>query len=78
MYLSRYPVTDEHSDYINAVEVDGFQCPEMFIATQQPLPNTVSDFWRMIDEKEVTTIVSLNEINKDDEVMNTFYYYSED
>ncbi|KAK5647799.1 hypothetical protein RI129_002691 [Pyrocoelia pectoralis] len=66
VYISRYPVSDEHSDYINAVEVDGFRAPQRFIATQQPLPHTVSDFWRMVDEKEVTTIISLNRINKDD------------
>ncbi|XP_031348305.1 receptor-type tyrosine-protein phosphatase delta-like isoform X2 [Photinus pyralis] len=66
VYLTRYPVSDEHSDYINSVEVDGFRAPQRFIVTQQPLPHTVSDFWRMVDEKEVTTIISLNKITNDD------------
>lgn len=68
VYLSRFPVNDEYSDYINAVEVDGFRCPQQFIVTQQPLKETVPEFWRMVDEKEVTTIVSLNKINLADEV----------
>lgn len=36
-----------------------------FIVTQDPLngpvANTISDFWRMVDEQFVTVIVSLNE-----------------
>lgn len=68
IYISRYPTHDEHSDYINAVPVDGFRFKEQFIVTQTPLPNTVIDFWRMVAEKEVKVIVSLNGIPVDDEV----------
>ncbi|KAF2895512.1 hypothetical protein ILUMI_10660 [Ignelater luminosus] len=63
VYLSRYPTSDEHSDYINAIEVDDYHLTSRFIVTQQPLPNTIRDFWRMVSAKNVTTIVSLNEIN---------------
>ncbi|KAF5275049.1 hypothetical protein FQA39_LY06986 [Lamprigera yunnana] len=73
VYLTRYPVNDEHSDYINAVEVDGFRAPQRFIATQQPLPHTVCDFWRMVDEKEVSTIVSLNKIETNDKTSCIFW-----
>ncbi|KAF2886877.1 hypothetical protein ILUMI_19296, partial [Ignelater luminosus] len=73
VYLSGFPVNDEHSDYINAIEVDGFRCPQQFIVTQQPLRETVPEFWRMIDEKEITTIVSLNKINLANETSCIFW-----
>ncbi|KAF2898625.1 hypothetical protein ILUMI_07551 [Ignelater luminosus] len=73
IYLCKYPADDDYSDYINAVRVDGFRCPEQFIVTQQPLKHTVSDFWRMIDEQQVTTIVSLNKINIGDETSCIFW-----
>lgn len=72
VYLSKYPADDDYSDYINAVRVDGFRCPQQFIVTQQPLKHTVSDFWRMIDEQQVITIVSLNKINIGDAVLLKF------
>ncbi|KAF2884688.1 hypothetical protein ILUMI_21485 [Ignelater luminosus] len=62
----------EHSD-VNAVEVDGFRCPQQFIVTQQPLKETVSEFWKMIDEKEITTIVSLNKVNLANETSCIFW-----
>jgi protein tyrosine phosphatase len=63
MFLSRYPIDDDTSTYINAVRVDGFRCPGRFIVTQQPMPNTLGDFWRLVHEKETTVIVSLNPVN---------------
>jgi protein tyrosine phosphatase len=63
MFLSRYPIHDDTSTYINAVRVDGFRCPGRFIVTQQPMPNTLGDFWRLVHEKETTVIVSLNPVN---------------
>nr|XP_008195741.2 PREDICTED: receptor-type tyrosine-protein phosphatase C-like isoform X2 [Tribolium castaneum] len=54
------------SSYINAVFVDCYRCPKKFIVTQQPLPNTLDDFWRMIKYREINTIVSLNEIDGSD------------
>lgn len=68
LYISRYPSTVEHSSYINAVRVDGFRSPERFIVTQQPMPNTLGDFWRLVAERETTVIVSLNSIDENDEV----------
>ncbi|KAJ8939464.1 hypothetical protein NQ314_011121 [Rhamnusium bicolor] len=66
IYLERYPGDDESSDYINAVSMDCFQNQDRFIVTQQPLPNTVGDFWRLILEFDVNTIISLNEIQQND------------
>lgn len=73
------PVTWKHpSSYINAVVVDCYRCPKKFIVTQQPLPETLDDFWRMIKYYKINTIVSLNEIEENDEVISFFlslYYY---
>ncbi|RZC35251.1 Y phosphatase and/or PTPlike phytase domain containing protein, partial [Asbolus verrucosus] len=59
--------------YINAVFVDGFRSPKRFIVTQQPLPNTLADFWHLIDENDISTIISLNEINSEDETSCSFW-----
>ncbi|KAJ3647523.1 hypothetical protein Zmor_019395 [Zophobas morio] len=56
----------DSSNYINAIAVDCYQCPKKFIVTQQPLPNTVGDFWKLVLEHEIDTIVSLNTINDKD------------
>lgn len=59
VYLKRYPSTDEDSDYISAVYVDGVKLQNQYIATQLPLPETFSDFWRMIAEYKVELIIML-------------------
>ncbi|XP_065657649.1 receptor-type tyrosine-protein phosphatase alpha isoform X2 [Hydra vulgaris] len=52
------------SDYINASVIDGFQQKNAFIAAQAPLENTVKDFWRMILEKKIQTIVMLTKLEE--------------
>lgn len=59
VYLKRYPPTDEDSDYISAVYVDGVKLHNQYIATQLPLPSTFTDFWRMVAEYRVELIVAL-------------------
>ncbi|KAJ7344390.1 hypothetical protein JRQ81_000340 [Phrynocephalus forsythii] len=46
-------------DYINASYMPGYKSKEEFIAAQGPLPTTVEDFWRLIWEKNIYTVVML-------------------
>ena len=41
------------------ISLQGFSSQKEFIASQGPLPSTVVDFWRMVWEQEVSTIVML-------------------
>uniref|UniRef100_A0A1I7ZUX3 Tyrosine-protein phosphatase domain-containing protein n=1 Tax=Steinernema glaseri TaxID=37863 RepID=A0A1I7ZUX3_9BILA len=56
--------TVEGSDYVNASWIDGYTQRNAYIATQAPLPNTVSDFWRMVWEQESSIIAMLNSSNE--------------
>lgn len=59
IYLKRYPTSDEDSDYLSAVYVDGVKLQNQYLATQLPMPSTVNDFWRMIAEFKVELILML-------------------
>ncbi|XP_069704006.1 uncharacterized protein [Periplaneta americana] len=73
IFISKFPHKDGNSDYINAVSVDGFKVKDQFVATQFPLPSTVGDFWRLIDEKNVSLIVVLNEL--DEQIKNVCKFW---
>ncbi|XP_053133961.1 receptor-type tyrosine-protein phosphatase eta [Hemicordylus capensis] len=60
--ISRVKLSIENhptNDYINANYMPGYNSKKEFIAAQGPLPNTVQDFWRMIWEKNIYTVVML-------------------
>ncbi|KAL4233512.1 hypothetical protein ACF0H5_008193 [Mactra antiquata] len=52
----------EGSDYINANYIPGYTSPREYIATQGPMMATFDDFWRMIWEQNVDTIVMLTKL----------------
>lgn len=52
----------EGSDYINATFLPGFSRLREFIITQHPIWDTVSDFWQMIWDHNVQTIVMLSSV----------------
>ncbi|XP_048118160.1 receptor-type tyrosine-protein phosphatase eta-like isoform X1 [Alosa alosa] len=61
-------------DYINASNMPGYNSRKEFIAAQGPLPVTVNDFWRMIWEKNVHTVVMLTRCNEQGRVKCEEYW----
>lgn len=59
--LPRTPGT-EGSDYINATFLPGFSRLREFIITQHPIWETISDFWQMVWDHNVQTIVMLSSV----------------
>ena len=58
-YITSFQGNDS-TDYINAVFVDGFSNLNEFIVTEWPLSNTVQNFWSMLYDHDVVTVVVLD------------------
>lgn len=65
--------SDEDSDaedtgrYVNASFVTSYWKPEVMIAAQGPLRETVGDFWQMVFQRKVRAIVMLSELGIGDQ-----------
>ncbi|XP_039298297.1 tyrosine-protein phosphatase 69D [Nilaparvata lugens] len=57
-------LTRDHSTYINASFIEGYDNSESFIITQDPLDCTYADFWRMVCEQNISTLVMLSDLGE--------------
>ncbi|XP_054837704.1 receptor-type tyrosine-protein phosphatase V-like isoform X2 [Eublepharis macularius] len=68
---------EPHSDYINANFVPGYNVPQEFIAAQAPLKKTLDDFWRLVWEQNICTIVMLTVGMENGRVLCEYYWPSD-
>ncbi|CAJ1060921.1 receptor-type tyrosine-protein phosphatase C [Xyrichtys novacula] len=68
---------EESSKYINASHIEGYWGPRYFIAAQTPLPDTMADFWCMIYQKKVSTIVMLSDSSEAEKESDCVYWDKE-
>uniref|UniRef100_A0A6P8I6N2 protein-tyrosine-phosphatase n=1 Tax=Actinia tenebrosa TaxID=6105 RepID=A0A6P8I6N2_ACTTE len=61
------------NDYINASYANGYRQKDAYILTQAPLDTTIADFWKMIYDNKLGTIVMLNE-NKEEKMSYPSYW----
>ncbi|XP_058525672.1 receptor-type tyrosine-protein phosphatase C [Ochotona princeps] len=69
--------SEETSKYINASFVMSYWKPEVMIATQGPLKETVGDFWQMIFQRKVSIVVMLTELKQGDQEICARYWGEE-
>lgn len=74
----------EHSTYMNASFIEGYDNTEAYIIAQDPLETTCADFWRMLSEQCISTLVMLSdkrptseENNSGDNSRKCFRYWPE-
>ncbi|ELW57889.1 Receptor-type tyrosine-protein phosphatase C [Tupaia chinensis] len=66
--------SEEASKYINASFIMSYWKPEVMIAAQGPLNETIGDFWQMIFQRKVKVIVMLTELKHGDQEVCAQYW----
>lgn len=61
------------TDYINAVFVDSHFKPDHFIITQTPLHTTVIDFWKLVYDHNVETLVMMENYKNEDDTCAEYW-----
>ncbi|KAH9505383.1 hypothetical protein Btru_058592 [Bulinus truncatus] len=61
------------NDYINAVFLNSYCKRDNLLVTQMPLPNTVTDFWRLVYDHKCSCIVMLNEVERNDDTCEQYW-----
>ncbi|ELU03807.1 hypothetical protein CAPTEDRAFT_174233 [Capitella teleta] len=54
------PASFAQKDYINGLFIDSYLTKNTFIVTQTPMKSTVTDFWRMIYDYNVSSVAMVN------------------
>nr|CDS30382.1 receptor type tyrosine protein phosphatase [Hymenolepis microstoma] len=71
-YLTTQDSGDQN-DYINAVFVDGYREKNQYIVTQWPLISTISDFWCLVVDFQVSAIVLIHPYTYGDQKYPIFW-----
>lgn len=61
------------NDYINAVYLNSYVKRDQLLVTQMPLPDTVTDFWRLVYDHKSHCIVMLNEVETNDDTCEQYW-----
>uniref|UniRef100_A0A8C7B476 Receptor-type tyrosine-protein phosphatase C n=1 Tax=Neovison vison TaxID=452646 RepID=A0A8C7B476_NEOVI len=69
--------SEETSRYINASFVMSYWKPEVMIAAQGPLKETIGDFWQMVFQRKVRVIVMLTQLKNGDQEACAQYWEEE-
>nr|ACE75168.1 protein tyrosine phosphatase [Glyptapanteles flavicoxis] len=67
--------TNDGADYINANYINGFDLKRKFIATEQPMVNTLNNFWTMLWQENSRIIVKLSG-GEEESKLNCIPYFS--
>ncbi|XP_047559743.1 receptor-type tyrosine-protein phosphatase C isoform X2 [Lutra lutra] len=69
--------SEETTRYINASFVMSYWKPEVMIAAQGPLKETIGDFWQMVFQRKVRVIVMLTQLKNGDQEACAQYWEEE-
>lgn len=73
---NRVKLDSASSNYINASYIHGFENDVNYIASQGPMPSTLSDFWLMVWQNNINVIVMLTSLIEKGQVKCSQYWPS--